>query len=94
MSQKEYIDPETRMKIRKLTDLKPTAAKEYQDAMLGRVEYFANKGDSNFNNTIENIIVKGLSSLLGLKVKIDEMLGDDRKEKVHDAIAKLALFGL
>jgi len=88
------VDPETGMKIRTLTDLKPTAAKEYQEAMLGRVEYFANRGDTVFNNQVENIVVKGINALLNLKIKLDEALGEEMKEKVHDAIAKIALLGL
>ena len=87
----EYIDPKTGMKIRKLTELKATAAKEYQEAMLQRVDHFAKKGDSIFNNQLENFIVKGLGGLLNLKVKVDEMLGEDLKLKVHSAIDKILL---
>jgi len=87
----EYTDPKTGMKIRQLTELKSTAAKEYQEAMLQRVEFFANKGDSIFNNRVENFIVKGLSKLLDLKVKVDEMLGEELKLKVHSAIEKVLL---
>lgn len=87
----EYVDPKTGMKIRQLTELKATAAKEYQEAMLQRVEFFAKKGDSIFNNRLENMIVKGLSSLLDFKVKIDDMLGEDLKVKVHSAIEKILL---
>jgi len=93
MSQHEYTDPETGMKLRKLTELKPTAAKEYQEAILNRVDYFSQKRDSSFNSFVENTIVNGLKTLLDLKVKVDDVLGDN-KEKVHDLVEKLLLFGL
>lgn len=93
MSQHEYIDPESGMKLRKLTELKPTAAEEYQDAMLNRVDYFSKQRDSTFNSFVENTIVNSLKVLLDIKVKVDEMLGDN-KEKVHEMIDKLLLFGL
>ena len=87
------IDPDTGLKIRKLTKLKPTAAEEYQESMVNRVDYFSKQRDSTFNSFVENTIVNSLKILLDLKVKVDEMLGDN-KEKVHDMIDKLLLFGL
>lgn len=93
MSQHEYIDPKSGMKLRKLTELKPTAAEEYQVAMLNRVEYFSKQRDSTFNSFLENTIVNSLKVLLDLKVKVDEILGDN-KEKVHEMIDKLLLLGL
>ena len=88
------IDPESGMKLRKLTELKPTAADEYQKAMLNRVDYFSRQRDSTFNSFVENTIVNSLKVLLDLKVKVEEMLGDENKEKVHEMIDKLLLFGL
>jgi hypothetical protein len=93
MSEHEYTDPKTGMKIRKLAELKPTAAQEYQNSILQRVDHFAQKRDSSFNSFVENTIVGTLKTLLDLKVKVDEVLGDD-KEKVHDLVEKLLLFGL
>lgn len=87
------IDPDTGLKIRKLTELKPTAAEEYQEAMLKRVDYFSQQRESTFNSFVENTIVGGLRFLLDLKVKVDEALGDD-KEKFYDIVEKLLLFGL
>ena len=87
------IDPDTGLKIRKLTELKPTAAEEYQESMVNRVDYFSRQRDSTFNSFVENTIVNSLKILLDLKVKVDEMLGDN-KEKVHDMIDKLLLLGL
>lgn len=88
------IDPESGLKLRKLTELKPTAAEEYQEAMLHRVDYFSRQRDSTFNSFVENTIVNSLKILLDLKVKVEEMLGDENKEKVHEMIDKLLLFGL
>lgn len=87
------IDPDTGLKIRKLTELKPTAAEEYQESMVNRVDYFSKQRDSTFNSFVENTIVNSLKILLDLKMKVDEMLGDN-KEKVHDMIDKLLLLGL
>ncbi|MFW9898727.1 MAG: hypothetical protein ACFFDO_05645 [Candidatus Thorarchaeota archaeon] len=87
------IDPDTGLKIRKLTELKPTAAEEYQESMLKRVDHFSQQRDSTFNSFVENTIVSGLRILLDLKVKVDEALGDN-KEKVYDIVEKLLLFGL
>ena len=86
-------DPKTGMKLRKLTELKPTAAQDYQESMLHRVDHFSQTRDSAFNSFLENTIVNGLKALLDLKVKADDILGDN-KEKVHDFVEKLLLFGL
>lgn len=95
MSNEEYVDPETGLKLRKLTSLRKSAAKEYEEAMLKRVDYFAEKHAENsiFNNFLENTLVKGLSSLLEVKTKVDDMLGEN-KEKMHEVIEKVLLFGL
>jgi len=93
MSQNEYTDPKTGMKIRKLTELKPTAAQEYQEAILHRVDHFSQQRDSKFNSFVENTVVGTLKALLELKVKVDDILGDN-KEKVYDITEKLLLLGL
>jgi len=91
----KIIETKDGLKLRTLTELRQTAGKEYRDAMLNRVDYFADKyaKDSIFNNFLENTVVKGLSTILDAKVKIDEMLGEN-KGKVQDIIEKLLLFGL
>ncbi|MHA1292616.1 MAG: hypothetical protein ACTSQJ_08125 [Promethearchaeota archaeon] len=91
----KIIETEDGQKFRQLTELRQSAGKEYQDIMLKRVEYFSKKysKDSIFNNFIENTIVRGLSTILDLKVKIDEALGDN-KEKVQNFIEKILLFGI
>ena len=93
MSEEVYIDPESGMKLRKLAELKPTAAKDYQDAMLKRVEHFAHEKDSSFNSLVQNTIVSGLKFLLETKVHLDKILGDN-KEQVQDIVEKVILFGL
>ena len=62
------------LKIRELVELDTATAKEYEEAMLKRVEYFAKKNaeKSVFNNFIQNTVVKGFSTILDLKVKLDE----------------------
>ncbi|MFX0072626.1 MAG: hypothetical protein ACFFAO_16200 [Candidatus Hermodarchaeota archaeon] len=90
------VDKKTDSKFVELTELTTSTGKEYEDAMLQRVEYFAKKNaeKSVFNNFIQNTVVKGLSSILDLKVKIDESLGEENLKKVHEAIDQLLLFGL
>ncbi|MGV9172426.1 MAG: hypothetical protein ACOC44_08185 [Promethearchaeia archaeon] len=89
------VKNEDGLKIRKLTELRPTAGKEYKEAMLNRVDYFSEKykNESIFNNITENTIVKGMSTILELKTKVDDMLGDN-KETVQDVLQKVLLFGL
>ena len=83
-------------KFVELTELKTSTGKEYEDAMLNRVEYFAKKNaeQSVFNNFMQNTVVKGLSTLLDLKVKLDEALGEENLKKVQSAIDEILLFGL
>ncbi len=92
MSQ-EVIETKDGLKVRKLIDLRPTTAKEYQDAIIKRVDYFSKRRDSVFNDMAENIIVQGLQLGLQAKIKIDELLGDN-KDKIHDVVEKLLFMGL
>ncbi|TXT65531.1 MAG: hypothetical protein BAJALOKI1v1_420009 [Promethearchaeota archaeon] len=92
MSQ-EVVETEEGLKIRKLVDLRPSTAKEYQDAILNRVDHFSKRRDSVFNDATENIIVKALQIGLQAKVKIDELLGDN-KDKIHEIVEKLLFLGL
>lgn len=84
------IDPKTGMKIRKSTDLKSTAAAEYQDAMMKRVTELHSKDENQVKATTENVIVKSLSALLDIKLKVDEMLGDN-KDKLYKTIENILL---
>ncbi|TFG24826.1 MAG: hypothetical protein EU532_12225 [Promethearchaeota archaeon] len=90
------VEEESDIKLRELVELNTTAAKEYEEAMLNRVEYFAKKNaeKSIFNNFIQNTVIKGLSTILDLKVKIDESLGKENLKKVHDVLDQVFLFGL
>ncbi len=92
----EYIEDKDGKKIRKLVELKTSTAKEYEQIMLDRVEEFKNKNaeKSIFNNFIQNTLVTGVGTLLNLKVKVDEALGEDNLKKVHEAVDKILLLGL
>ena len=92
----EYIEDKDGRKIRKLVELKTSTAKEYEQIMLDRVEEFKNKNaeKSVFNNFIQNTLVTGVGTLLNLKVKVDEALGEDNLKKVHEAVDKILLLGL
>ena len=84
------------VKIRKLTELRTTTAKELEEAMLNRVEYFKKKNleKSQFNSFIQNAFFKTFGALLNLKVQIDKTIGEENLEKIQDAIDELLLFGL
>lgn len=51
----EIVEDKNGMKIRKLAELRTSTAKDYEDAMLKRVEEFKDvKGDkSGFNNMLD-----------------------------------------
>ena len=84
------------LKLRKLAELRTSTAKEYQEAMLGRVEYFKQKNlkKSQFNSLIQNTVVKGVSTILDLKVKVDKALGEENLKKVQNVIESILIFGL
>ena len=85
----EEIDPETGLKIRKMTEFRNTAAKEYQDVMMKRVEELALE-DNKYQGQIENFIIKGLSTILDVKIKVDEMLGEN-KDKLWKVMENVLL---
>ncbi len=89
----EVIINKDGLKVRKLVDLKPTTAKEYQEAMLHRVKKFSKRKDSPFNDFIENTVVQGLKAILDTKVTIDKILGSN-KDKLYSTIEKILLTGL
>jgi len=92
----EIVETKDGLKLRKLVSLKTTTAKDYQDAMLDRVEYFKdeNQKKSQFNSTVQNTVVQALSTILNLKVQVDKSLGEENLKKVHDFIDQILLFGL
>ncbi len=92
----EVTETKDGFKVRKLAELKTTTAKELEDAMLKRVDYFKeqNEKKSSFNSTIQNTFFKAFSSILDLKIGIDKALGPENLKQVHKAIDELLLFGL
>ncbi len=92
----EIVETKEGLKLRKLVSLKTSTAKEYQDAMLDRVEFFKgeNQKKSQFNSTVQNTVVQALSTILNLKVQVDKSLGEENLKKVHDFIDQILLLGL
>lgn len=84
-------ETESKPKFRKLTELKASTAQEYQDALIKRVDHFAQTGNSTFNNAIENAIVTGANLFVSIKEKVEGILGKEIKEKVQDAFGKFLL---
>jgi len=92
----KIIETKDGLKLRKLVELKTSTAEEYQEAMLDRVEYFKKQNDkkSIFNSTIQNTVVQALSTVLDLKVQIENSIGSERMNKVHEFLDEFLLFGL
>ncbi|MFX0032987.1 MAG: hypothetical protein ACFE8E_11010 [Candidatus Hodarchaeota archaeon] len=92
----EIIKTKDGLKLRKLTELKTSTAKEYEDAMLNRVEYFKKKNEekSGFNSVLQNSFFKAFRSALDLKVNIDKAIGEENLKKIHEVIDNILLFGL
>ncbi len=92
----KVIETKDGMKIRKLAELRTTTAKEYEDAMLSRVEEFKDKNAerSQFNNTLQNTIVKTFSTILDLKLQVDKAIGEENVKKVRKVIDDILLAGL
>lgn len=86
---------EEEFKVKELVELNTSAGEEYQEAMMKRVEYFAkNAKNSIFNNIMQNTLIKGIGTLLDLKVKVDNAIGEENLKKVHDFVDEILLFGL
>jgi len=92
----DYVEMKDGMKIRKLTELRTSTAKEYEKVMLDRVEEFKSKNadKSIFNNFLQNTLVSGISALMNLKIEVDKALGEENLKKVHKAIDDILLAGL
>ena len=92
----EIVETKDGLKLRKLVELKTSTAEEYQKAMLDRVEYFKEKNQqkSQFNSFIQNTVVQVFSTILDLKTKVDESLGEENLKKVHEVLDSVLLFGL
>jgi hypothetical protein len=92
----EFIEDKNGMKIRKLVELKTTAAKEYEEAMLNRVEYFKKKNleKSQFNSVLQNTVINTVSAILNVKENIDKTIGEENLKKVRKLVDNILLFGL
>ena len=92
----KVIETKDGMKIRKLAELRTTTAKEYENVMLSRVEEFKEKnaGNSQFNDVVQNTIVKAFGTLLDIKLQVDKVLGEENLKKVHKVIDDILLTGL
>ena len=92
----ESVTDKEGMKIRKLVELRTNTAKEYEDAMLSRVDEFKDKnaGESSFNNVVQNTIVQAFGTILDLKLQVDKALGEENVKKVRKVIDDILLTGL
>ena len=92
----ELVETKDGLKVRKLAELTTDTAKELEEAMLKRVDYFKDENEkkSQFNSTIQNTFFNVFSSILDLKINIDKALGEENLKQVHKAIDNILLFGL
>jgi len=92
----QFVEDKDGMKIRKLAELRTVTNKDYEEAMLGRIDEFKEKKQekSQFNDALQNTFFKALSTALDLKVQVDKALGEDNLKKLHKAIDDILLLGL
>ncbi len=92
----EFVEDKDGMKIRKLAELRTVTDKDYEAAMLRRVDEFKEKekDKSQFNDVLQNTFFKALSTALDLKVQVDKALGEDNLKKLRKAIDDILLLGL
>ncbi|MFX1418191.1 MAG: hypothetical protein ACFE9N_04630 [Promethearchaeota archaeon] len=92
----EFVEDKDGMKIRKLAELRTVTDKDYEEAMLKRVDEFKEKekDKSQFNDVLQNTFFKALSTALDLKVQVDKALGEDNLKKLRKAIDDILLLGL
>ncbi|MFX1452325.1 MAG: hypothetical protein ACFFCM_15915 [Promethearchaeota archaeon] len=92
----EYVEDKNGMKIRKLAELRTVTNKDYEEAMLKRVDEFKEKKQekSQFNDALQNTFFKAFSAALDLKVQVDKALGEENLKKLHKAIDDILLLGL
>jgi hypothetical protein len=92
----EYVEDKHGIKIRKLAELRTVTDKDYEEAMLKRVNEFKEKKQekSQFNDVIQNTFFKALSTALDLKVQVEEALGEKNLKKLHKALDDILLLGL
>ncbi|MFX0000168.1 MAG: hypothetical protein ACFE9Q_14485 [Candidatus Hodarchaeota archaeon] len=92
----EFIEDKNGMKIRKLAELRTVTNKDYEEAMIRRVDEFKEqkKEKSQFNDVLQNTFFKALSTAFDLKVQVDKALGEENLKKLHKAIDDILLLGL
>ncbi len=92
----EFVEDKDGMKIRKLAELRTVTDKDYEAAMLRRVDEFKEEkqNKSQFNDVLQNTFFKALSTALDLKVQVDKTLGEENLKKLHKAIDDILLLGL
>lgn len=92
----EIVEDKDGMKIRKLAELRTSTAKDYEDAMLRRVDEFKEQYEdkSQFNDFLQNTFFKAFSAALDLKVQVDKALGEENLKKLHKTIDDILLLGL
>lgn len=92
----EFVEDKDGMKIRKLAELRTVTDKDYEAAMLRRVDEFKEKekDKSQFNDVLQNTFFKALGTALDLKVQVDKALGEDNLKKLRKAIDDILLLGL
>ncbi len=92
----EFIEDKEGMKIRKLAELRTVTNKDYEEAMLRRVDEFKEKKQekSQYNDVLQNTFFKALNTAFDLKVQVDKVLGEENLKKLHKAIDDILLLGL
>ncbi|MFX1502183.1 MAG: hypothetical protein ACFFDH_14560 [Promethearchaeota archaeon] len=92
----DLVEDKNGLKIRKLTDLRTVTNKDYEDAMIRRVDEFKEKkGEkSQFNDVLQNTFFSALSTAFDLKVQVDKALGKDNLKKLHKTLDDILLLGL
>ncbi|MFX1365356.1 MAG: hypothetical protein ACFE9Y_10620 [Promethearchaeota archaeon] len=92
----DLVEDKDGMKIRKLAELRTVTNKDYEEAMLRRVDEFKEikKEKSQFNDVLQNSFFTALSTAFDLKVQVDKALGKDNLKKLHKAIDEILLLGL
>ncbi len=92
----EFVEDKDGMKIRKLAELKTVTNKNYEEAMLKRIDEFKEqkKEKSQFNDVFQNTFFKALNTAFDLKVQVDKAIGEDNLKKLHKAIDDILLLGL
>ena len=92
----DLVEDKDGIKVRKLAELRTVTNKDYEEAMIKRVDEFkqTKQEKSQFNDVLQNTFFKALSTALDLKIQVDKALGEDNLKKLHKAIDDILLLGL